>query len=78
MLVLVYALIGACSVTSNYVTIALGQRLVNDFRAELYAHLQRLSLAFHSRREVGDLLYRLTSDTFAIQTPHHERGLLLS
>ena len=68
MLVLVYALIGAFSVTSNYVTIALGQRLVNDFRAELHAHLQRLSLAFHSRREVGDLLYRLTTDTFAIQT----------
>jgi ATP-binding cassette subfamily B protein/subfamily B ATP-binding cassette protein MsbA len=67
MLVLVYALIGACSVTSNYVTVQLGQRLVNDFRAELHAHLQRLSLAFHSRREVGDLLYRLTSDTFAIQ-----------
>jgi ATP-binding cassette subfamily B protein/subfamily B ATP-binding cassette protein MsbA len=68
LLVLVYALIGVCSVTSNYLTIALGQRLVNDFRAELYAHLQRLSLAFHSRREVGDLLYRLTTDTFAIQT----------
>ena len=67
MLVLVYALIGVCSVTSNYVTITLGQGLVNDFRAELHAHLQRLSLAFHSRREVGDLLYRLTSDTFAIQ-----------
>jgi len=42
--------------------------MVNDFRSELYAHLQRLSLAFHSRRQVGDLLYRLTSDTFAIQT----------
>jgi ATP-binding cassette subfamily B protein/subfamily B ATP-binding cassette protein MsbA len=68
MLVLVYALIGVGSVTSNYVTIHLGQRLVNDFRAELHAHLQRLSLAFHSRREVGDLLYRLTSDTFAIQS----------
>jgi ATP-binding cassette subfamily B protein/subfamily B ATP-binding cassette protein MsbA len=68
MLILVYALIGAFSVTSNYVTISLGQRLVNDFRAELHAHLQRLSLAFHSRREVGDLLYRLTTDTFAIQT----------
>ena len=67
MLVLVYALIGVCSVTSNYVTIHLGQRLVNDFRAELHAHLQRLSLAFHNRREVGDLLYRLTSDTCAIQ-----------
>jgi ATP-binding cassette, subfamily B, bacterial len=68
MLVLVYALLGVGSVTSNYITIHLGQRLVNDFRAELHAHLQRLSLAFHSRREVGDLLYRLTSDTFAIQS----------
>ena len=68
MLVLVYALLGAFGIISNYVTIALGQRLVNDFRAELHAHLQRLSLAFHSRREVGDLLYRLTTDTFAIQT----------
>jgi ATP-binding cassette subfamily B protein/subfamily B ATP-binding cassette protein MsbA len=67
-LILVYALIGAGSVLNNYVTIGLGQRLVNDFRAELHAHLQRLSLAFHSQREVGDLLYRLTSDTFAIQT----------
>ena len=68
MLVLIYALIGAGSIISNYFTINLGQRLVNDFRAELHAHLQRLSLAFHSRREVGDLLYRLTADTFAIQS----------
>ena len=67
-LVAVYALLGALGVTSNYATISIGQRLVNDFRSELYAHLQRLSLAFHSRRAVGDLLYRLTSDTFAIQT----------
>jgi ATP-binding cassette subfamily B protein len=67
-LVAVYALLGALGVTSNYATISVGQRLVNDFRSELYAHLQRLSLAFHSRRQVGDLLYRLTADTFAIQT----------
>jgi ATP-binding cassette, subfamily B, bacterial len=64
----VFALLGMLSVTSNYATISIGQRLVNDFRSELYAHLQRLSLAFHSRRQVGDLLYRLTSDTFAIQS----------
>jgi ATP-binding cassette subfamily B protein len=67
-LVAVYALLGTLGVTSNYTTISVGQRMVNDFRAELYAHLQRLSLAFHSRREVGDLLFRLTADTFAIQT----------
>jgi len=68
LLVAVYALLGALAVTSNYATINVGQRMVNDFRSELYAHLARLSLAFHSRRQVGDLLYRLTSDTFAIQT----------
>jgi ATP-binding cassette subfamily B protein/subfamily B ATP-binding cassette protein MsbA len=67
-LVGVYTLLGLLGVASNYATIGIGQRLVNDFRSELYAHLQRLSLAFHSRRAVGDLLYRLTSDTFAIQT----------
>src|SRR5207237_7828015 len=67
-LVAVYALLGALGVSSNYATISVGQQMVNDFRSELYAHLQRLSLAFHSRRQVGDLLYRLTADTFAIQT----------
>jgi len=67
-LVAVYGLLGALSVTSNYTTISVGQRMVDDFRSELYAHLQRLSLAFHSRRSVGDLLYRLTADTLAIQT----------
>lgn len=68
LLVAVYTLLGVLGVTSNYATITVGQRLVNDFRSELYAHLTRLSLAFHSRRQVGDLLYRLTADTFAIQT----------
>src|SRR5688572_15426695 len=51
-LIVVYGLLGALSVTSNYTTISVGQRMVDDFRSELYAHLQRLSLAFHSRRAV--------------------------
>jgi len=41
---------------------------VNDLRGALYNHLQRLSLAFHNRRQVGDLLYRVTADTYSIQT----------
>ena len=28
--------------------------MVNDLRGSLYSHLQRLSLAFHSRQQVGD------------------------
>ena len=42
--------------------------MVNDLRGALYAHLQRLSLAYHSRQRVGDLLYRITADSFAVQT----------
>ena len=42
--------------------------MVNDLRGALYAHLQRLSLAFHDRQRVGDLLYRITADSFAVQT----------
>jgi ATP-binding cassette subfamily B protein len=42
--------------------------MVNDLRRDLYSQIQRLSLSFHHRRQVGDLLYRLTSDTYAIQT----------
>ena len=67
-LVAVYLLLAALSVLNNATTIGIGQRMVNDFRRDLYQHLQRLSLKFHSGREVGDLLYRVTSDTFAIQT----------
>ncbi len=67
-LVALYVLLGALSVASNYVTIDVGQRMVDDFRADLHQHLQRLSLAFHSRRSAGDLIFRLTADTFAIQT----------
>ena len=67
-LVLIYVMLGALAVANNYTTIRIGQSMVNDLRRDLYAHLQRLSLAFHSRREVGDLLYRVTADTYAIQT----------
>src|ERR1700730_5882078 len=55
-------------VSNNYITISVGQRMVNDFRARLFEHLQRLSLSFHRRREVGDLMVRITYDTFSIQT----------
>src|SRR5205085_12197802 len=49
-------------------TIRVGQSMVNDLRGDLYAHLQRLSLAYHGRQRVGDLLYRITADSFAVQT----------
>jgi len=67
-LVAIYLVLAAANLLHHYTTVRIGHELVNGFRAALYHHLQRLSLSFHRRRKVGDLLYRLTSDTYEIQT----------
>jgi ABC-type multidrug transport system fused ATPase/permease subunit len=41
--------------------------MVFDLGADLFAHLQRLSLLFHSRRAVGDTIARVTGDTYGLQ-----------
>jgi ATP-binding cassette, subfamily B, bacterial len=67
-LVLLYLLVGVINVASNYVTISVGQRMVNDLRIQLFDHLQRLSLSFHRGREIGDLMVRIAYDTMSVQT----------
>ncbi len=67
-LVLVTMGSGLMALLHNYTTIGVGQRMVNDLRGALYHRLQHLSLAFHSRQKVGDLMYRITADSFAVQT----------
>src|SRR5207248_4171031 len=52
---------GALTLLHNYTAIGVGQRMVNDLRGTLYSHLQRLSLAFHSRQKVGDIMFRITA-----------------
>jgi ATP-binding cassette, subfamily B, bacterial len=42
--------------------ISFGQRMVYDLAAKLFAHIQRLSLRFHTTSTVGDLIRRVTSD----------------
>lgn len=67
-IVLVALLNGAATLWSNYITIDIGQRMVNDLRTGIYSHLQKLSLKFHHKQETGDLLFRVMSDTFSIQS----------
>jgi ATP-binding cassette, subfamily B, bacterial len=67
-LVMVHIMAGGLTILYNYTTIRLGQKLVHALRHDLYEHVQRMSLAFHARRSLGDLLYRVSSDTFAIQS----------
>jgi ATP-binding cassette subfamily B protein len=43
-------------------TSLLGQRVMRDLRHELFAHLQKLPVAFFDRNPVGRLITRVTSD----------------
>jgi len=45
-----------------------GRRLGYRIRVTLYAHLQRLSLAFHNQRQTGEMLRRVTSDVEQVET----------
>src|SRR5579862_7035414 len=67
-IVVVQVVAAALTLLHNYTAIGVGQRMVNDLRGQLYSHLQRLSLAFHSRQKVGDIMFRITADSFAVQT----------
>lgn len=67
-LVVVYVVLGGIRILNDYTTIRIGQGMVNDLRRDLYSHLQRLSLSFYHRQQLGDLMYRITADTMGIQT----------
>jgi len=44
-----------------------GERLVLEFRAALFGHVQRLSLAYHDTRGTADSIFRVQYDAPAIQ-----------
>jgi len=43
-----------------------GERILHELRLATHVHLQRLSLRFHSRRQTGDLVTRVTGDVNAV------------
>ena len=52
----------AALVRLRYMSV-LGEWVARDLRTELYEHLQKLSLGFHSRKRTGSLITRVSSDT---------------
>ena len=50
----------------GYLMQMVGQRVMADLRAEIFAHLQRLEVAFFDRTPVGRLVTRATSDVDAL------------
>src|SRR6266699_188835 len=45
-----------------------GERILLDFRAELFRHMQRLSLLFHDTKGSAETLYRMQHDATATQS----------
>jgi ATP-binding cassette subfamily B multidrug efflux pump len=66
MLLGIFVLGGLASATHGVLMVGVGQRLIADVRAELFAHLQTLSMAYHDHHKVGDLMSRVTNDSEAI------------
>jgi ABC-type multidrug transport system fused ATPase/permease subunit len=68
--VLVILLVAAVSALADYWSEVWlnrsGEQIVHDLRVALYAHLQRLSLAFHDTQQTGNLVTRLTGDVNSV------------
>lgn len=61
-ILLLAALRGQLYYTQNVLTATAGQDVVMSLRRELFRHLHSLSLRYHQRERLGDILMRLTGD----------------
>jgi ATP-binding cassette subfamily B protein len=48
-------------------SLELGEAVVHDLRNELFAHLQRMPMAFYNRTKLGRIISRMTSDAEALR-----------
>jgi ATP-binding cassette subfamily B multidrug efflux pump len=62
----VFVMGGVASIAHGLIMVGVGQRLIADVRAELFTRLQALSMAYHDRHKVGDLMSRVSNDSEAI------------
>ncbi len=62
----IFLLGGLASIGHGVIMVGMGQRLIADVRIELFTHLQALSMAYHDKHKVGDLMSRVTNDSEAI------------
>ena len=63
---LIFALTSAVDAMLSWLWIRVGQAMVFDVTRDAYRATLRRSWAFHSRRELGDSLSRITGDSWAV------------
>jgi ABC-type multidrug transport system fused ATPase/permease subunit len=67
-LLVIHLVRGGLSAWGTTYLVRAGLRMTQELRQRVYEHLQKLSLVFHDSRAVGDSIYRVTWDTYSIQT----------
>ncbi|WP_308287292.1 ABC transporter ATP-binding protein [Actinomadura parmotrematis] len=55
-------------VLQTYVSTGVGQRVMHDLRTAVYAHLQRMPLAFFTRTRTGEVQSRIANDIGSMQS----------
>jgi ATP-binding cassette, subfamily B, bacterial len=55
------------AVASSYLSGYTSERMVLDFRAQLFRHAQHLSLAYHDKEGTADAIYRIQTDGLSLQ-----------
>jgi subfamily B ATP-binding cassette protein MsbA len=66
-IVVIYIFKGTAGYGQNVIMQWVGQRIITQYRIDLYAHLQRLSMGYYDRTSTGELMSRITNDVNMIQ-----------
>src|SRR5512134_2041459 len=67
LMILVPIVSGLIGVGQSYLNNVIGQRVMQDLRNALYAHLQRLPLRFFTATRTGEIQSRLANDVGGVQ-----------
>src|SRR5947209_12971379 len=71
---LMLALVGVytlCTIFIDFQGHMMGARMESDMRSELFEHYQKLSFSFYDEQRTGQLMTRITTDTFALAELYH-------
>jgi len=60
-----------CTMFIDFQGHMMGARMQSDMRTELFEHYQKLSFGFYDEQKVGQLMTRLTDDTFWLSELYH-------
>ncbi len=68
---------GTFAYGQTFITARVGYQMVYKLRRELFLHLQKLSLSYHTRSRSGELLTKVVSDTSALKDVFADAALTL-